>query len=105
MTAPEETNPKQKLLIDMITFTFPIDINKRELIRDRLNDPQFHKQYKRRVYSKKYKDRYNNNYDFSLYNGTKVKLAIYPINKSHNFLRVEYSPNNLKRNGRRELRF
>lgn len=100
----QEDKPKQKLLIDMIAFTLPIIEYKRESIRNRINDPQFHKQYKRRVYPKTFRKRYNNKYEFSIYNGTIVKLEIYPIKKSHNFLRLEYNPNNLKRQGRRELR-
>ncbi len=104
MTAPIAIKPNQKLLFDMITITLPININKREGVRDRLNDPGFYGQYNKKVYPKVAGQRYNNNYEFSIYNGTIVKLAIYPINKNHNFLRVEYNPTKLTKRGRRELR-
>ncbi|MGZ6416245.1 MAG: hypothetical protein ACXVDW_18805, partial [Bacteroidia bacterium] len=104
MIALKNNKLKQKLIFDMIAFTLPIDQGKRDLIRDRINDPQFYEQYKRKVYPKGFGQRYNNNYEFSVYNGTIIKLAIYPIKLSHNFLRVEYNPTKLTKKGRQELR-
>lgn len=99
-----KSKPKQKLIFDMIAFTFPIDKNNRNSIREKINDPDFYEQYRRRVYPNRSGQRYNNNYDFSIYQGVIIKLSIYPINLSHNFLRVEYNPTHLTKIGRHKFR-
>ncbi len=95
---------QQKLIFDMIAFTLFVAEDKREAIRNKINDPEFYEPYKRKVYPNSITNRYNNKYEFSIYNDTIIKLEIYPINKSHNFLRVEYNPTKLTKIGRVKLR-
>lgn len=102
MVSTKTQSASQRLIIDMISFTLHIDEGNRLLLIERINDPKFHEQYNRKVYNNT-GGRYKNNYEFSI-NGITIKLSLYPINKSHNFLRGEYNPTKLKRQGRKELR-
>lgn len=97
------TKLKQRLIFDKITFTFPIDEDKRQSLLERINDPSFYESYNRKVY-KHTGGRYKNNYQFTIHNGNTIELSLYPINKSHNFIRVEYNPTKLGKEGRKALR-
>ncbi len=53
-------------------------------------------------------DRYGNNFKFTLPTDTKegafdLKISIYPMNKSHNFFRIEFNPNKLGTKGGRRI--
>ncbi|MEQ1557834.1 MAG: hypothetical protein ABL933_02695 [Methyloglobulus sp.] len=96
-------DPIQVLFYDKIAFTFPIRKSKRLLLIDRLNDPNFYEKYNRRVYGHN-NGRYQNNYQFEIFQWNTIKLSVYPINTSHNFLRVEYNPRNLGVRGRKKFR-
>jgi len=94
---------KQELIFDKITFTLPIEEDEREALLVRVNEPDFYQNYKRKVY-RKTGGRYKNNYQFEIHDGNTIELSLYPINKSHNFLRVEYNPAKLGKDGRKALR-
>jgi hypothetical protein len=96
--------PRQKLLLDKITFTFPVDENLKNTLIIKINDRCFYEPYNRKVYSNKKQGRYKNNYQFTIHGENKIELSIYPINKNHNFLRVEYNPTKLGKEGRVKLR-
>lgn len=53
--------------------------------------------------------RYNHTYDFRVPTDTELgyfsfKVSIYPVNKSHNFIKFEFNPTKLGSTGRRKLR-
>jgi len=91
------------LIYDKLTFTLPINIDERLNLINRINDPEFYQDYNRKVYNSK-AGRYKNNYQFTIYKGNTIEVSLYPINTKHNFLRIEYNPNKLGRNGRIKLR-
>lgn len=96
-------NKEKNLIFDKIAFTQPIDEDKRLALIDRINDPDFYGNYNRKVYG--YNGGiYKNNYQFSIYNENTIKLSLYPKKKSNNFLRVEYNPAKLGKEGRKALR-
>lgn len=47
------TKRKQRLIFDKVTFTLPIDENQRLTLIERINDPDFHAPYNRKVYPNK----------------------------------------------------
>jgi hypothetical protein len=97
------TKVKQRLIFDKVTFTFPIEEPTRLLLLDKINDPEFYGPYNRKVY--KYSGgRYKNNYQFQIDEENTIELSLYPINKGHNFIRVEYNPTKLGKDGRKRLR-
>jgi hypothetical protein len=96
-------NDKQKLIFDKIAFTLPVDEIYRMDLVEKLNDPDIYNLYKRKVYKNK-SGRYKNNYQFTICNQKTIEISIYPINKKHNFFRLEYNPTNLKKVGRKEMR-
>jgi hypothetical protein len=97
------TKLKQRLIFDKVTFTFPIDEDKRQSLLERINDPECYGSYNRKVY-KRTGGRYKNNYQFTIHNGNTIELSLYPKNTNHNFSRVEYNPTNLGKEGRKALR-
>ena len=97
------TKLKQRLILDKVTFTFPIDESKRMALLERINDPEFYGPYNRNVYGNT-GGRYNNNYKFEIYQENTIQLSLYPKNKNHNFSRVEYNPTKLGKEGRKALR-
>lgn len=100
-------NQIQNLLYDKISFTHYIPEDEREVVIDRVNDPMVYDNYNRKVFcAGPSSGRYNNNYQFDMTDGDSksIFLSLYPKNKNNNFLRVEYSPYNLKKDGRKELR-
>ncbi len=100
-------NQIQNLLYDKVSFTHDIPEDEREVVIDRINDPMVYGKYNRKVFGTgPSSGRYNNNYQFDMTDGDSksIFLSLYPKNKNDNFLRVEYSPFNLKKDGRKELR-
>lgn len=103
----QRNNQIQNLLYDKISFTHYIPEDEREVVIDRINDPMVYGNYNRKVFGVgPTSGRYNNNYQFDMTDGNSksISLSLYPKNKNNNFLRVEYSPYNLKKDGRKELR-
>ncbi len=92
----------QGLILDKVAITMPIVENERMPLLKRINDPELCEPYNRKVYRSG--GRYKNNYQFTIHEGNKIELAMYPIKKSHNFLRLEYNPTKLGKEGRKELR-
>ncbi|MCX7102036.1 MAG: hypothetical protein NTX38_11255 [Methylobacter sp.] len=102
-------NQIQNLLYDKVTFTHYIPEDEREVVIDRINDPMVYGKYNRKVFGTgSSSGRYNNNYQFDMTEdkdeSKSIFLSLYPKNKNNNFLRVEYSPYNLRKDGRKELR-
>lgn len=94
---------ESKLLIDKVAFTLPIPANMRLRVLSRISGPDLNKDYKIRVYQNR-NGRYKNNYQVTIFGRNTIELSMYPINKHHNFLRVEYNPSKLGSDGRKELR-
>ncbi|MDP2904410.1 MAG: hypothetical protein Q8N96_15100 [Methylovulum sp.] len=99
----KDSKPKEKLIIDMIAFTSPIKDKKKMSLINRINSPDLKESYKIKVYGSNY-GRYNNNYKVEIYDGNSIELSMYPINKSHNFIRIKYNPAKLGKVGRKKLR-
>jgi hypothetical protein len=94
---------QQRLIFDKLAFTYPIDSKKRMALFDKINQPEFYGVYNRKVYGNT-KGRYKNNYQFEIYQGNTIELSLYPCNTQHNFLRVEFNPDKLGKEGGIELR-
>lgn len=94
----------QKLLIDKIAFTQPIDKDQRLTVIERLSNKDVNAQYKGKFHRKRPTGRYNNNYGFNIVDDTIATISAYPIRKSQNFFRAEYNPTKLKRDGQIKLR-
>jgi hypothetical protein len=99
-----ENKVKQKIIIDKIGFTLPIDKDKRLDLISKINNLGFYKNYKRKVYKGSDAGRYKNNYQFEVFNGITIALSLYPVNTTHNFLRVECNPARLNKEGRKNFR-
>ena len=94
-------NQIQNLLYDKVTFTHYIPEDEREVVIDRINDPMVYGKYNRKVFGTgSSSGRYNNNYQFDMTEdkdeSKSIFLSLYPKNK--------YSPYNLRKDGRKELR-
>lgn len=94
---------QQRLIFDKLAFTYPIDSKKRLALIDKINQPEFYGHYNRKVYGNT-QGRYKNNYQFEIYHGNTIDLSLYPCNKQHNFLRLEFNPDKLGKEGGIELR-
>jgi hypothetical protein len=94
---------KQKLIFDKVAVTMHIDEFDRMALLARINDPELQKEYSIKVYRSN-GGRYKNNYQIPIYKGNTIELAMYPINKGHNFFRLEYNPSKLRKEGRKRLR-
>jgi hypothetical protein len=92
----------QKLILDKVAITMPIVENERLPLLKRINEPDLYEPYNRKVYRSG--GRYKNNYQFTIHDGETIELAMYPIHKGHNFLRLEYNPTKLGKEGRKKLR-
>lgn len=96
-------NPIQNLIYDRISFTHYIPESKRPIVITRINNPDIYSGYNRRVFGTDF-GRYNNNYQFDIHDGNTIFISLYPKNKNNNFLRVDYNPTKLQKDGRKELR-
>jgi hypothetical protein len=120
-----KNEPKTDVIFDMVSVTLPIVEIERLTIKSNLTDLSNSKLNNRGVSSvgsdnndlddytvKHYKEkngRYNHTYDFRIPTDTEqgyfnFKVSIYPVNKSHNFIRFEFNPTKLGSTGRRKLR-
>ncbi len=93
----------QSLIFDKMAITVPINIRKRKLLLNKINTILSSSDYKIKVYGPN-GGRYKNNYQVTIHNKITIELSMYPINKSHNFLRLEYNPAKLRKEGRKKLR-
>jgi hypothetical protein len=88
---------------DKVSFTYYIPEAFRNTVLQTINDPSFYVDYKRKVYPGS-NGRYNNNYQFNVFDNITIEVSLYPINTNQNFIRVEYNPANLDVKGRLALR-
>ncbi|MCK9608677.1 MAG: replication initiation factor domain-containing protein [Methylomonas sp.] len=96
----------QQLLIDMVAFTYFIAEQDRMAIVNMANSRVFQMLYQcfpQRKNNAKMA-RYKNDYGIKFAKDTQVKLSLYPINKSHRFVRLEFNPEKLGWVGRIVLR-
>lgn len=77
-----------KLRIDMLGFTFPVPMDRRDSVRESLNEWSSPKGRSLSWQGSTY--RYGNAHQEKL---TGAKIEIYPRCKAHNFLRLEFNPN------------
>lgn len=97
------------VLIDKLSGTLPVpDKRKLRVKNGLLKLMEFCK--RKNIPAKHYpsQDRYGNNFKFTLPTDTKegafdLKVSIYPMKKSHNFLRIEFNPNKLGTKGGRRI--
>lgn len=94
----------QRLLFDMVTFTFPIPLEDRMKVLEKANGKLFQTQYQCHPQRKTKRGRYKNDYLCKFVKGTKPKLSLYPIKKSHRFVWLEFNPTKLGTVGRIILR-
>ena len=97
-------NSGQELLIDMVTFTFFIAAQDKMKVLNKANDKVFQTLYQCHPQRKTKRGRYKNDYLCKFAKGTKVKLSLYPIKKSHRFVWLEFNPEKLGTVGRILLR-
>jgi hypothetical protein len=102
LNSNKDLNSTQELIFDKVAFTLPVIKEKRLKLIDRINNPDFYEEYNRKVYGRN-KGRYKNNYQFTI-DGNNINLSVYPRNKHHNFLRVEFNPAKLGKTGMVKLR-
>ena len=97
--------PKAKsiLFFDKVAITIPIPKPSRLDLLKKVNNPEFHSSYNRKVYSDR-KGRYKNNYQFTIANKATIEVSLYPIKVDQNFIRIEYNPAKLGKEGRKQLR-
>lgn len=95
---------EMKLIIDKVTFTLPIDKSYRLKLLKHIRESETTGKYKVNVLPETKDGRYKNNYLFCIDSEKTVLVSAYPINTNHNFLWVEYSPNNFGHMGSIELR-
>jgi hypothetical protein len=91
---------KPQLIFDKLSFTLPLSKLKRNQVLARLTNQGFCSKYaieNRKPRSKG--NRYRNNYSFPIDDQNSMDVSVYPINTKHNFLRVEFNPDKLGRNG------
>ncbi len=94
---------KLNLIYDKISFTIPIKESERMNVIKRISNNDFYPLIKQVYIDRPDKGRYKNNYEFT-YNGNSISIALYPIKKTNNFVRVEYNPHKLGKDGRIVLR-
>lgn len=120
-----KNEPNTEVFFDMVSVTYYEVESERLTIKSNLTDLSNSKLNNRGVSSvgsdnndlddytvKHYKEkdgRYNHTYDFRIPTDTEqgyfsFKVLIYPVNKSHNFIRFEFNPTKLGSTGRRKLR-
>ncbi len=97
------------VLIDKLSGTLPVPDKHRMRVKSRLLKVMGSCKSKN-IPAKHYpsQDRYGNNFKFTLPTDTKegafdLKISIYPMNKSHNFFRIEFNPNKLGTKGGRRI--
>lgn len=88
---------------DKVSFTYKIPDQLKMRLLDKINDVGFYEKYNRKVYPGSH-GWYKNNYQFSIYKNITVELSLYPKYPDQNFLRLEYNPAKLGKNGRKQLR-
>jgi len=102
-------NKIPSVLIDKLSVTLPVPSKFRMKVKNRLLEGI--KYFKsKNIPAKHYpnQERYGNNFKFKLPTDTvesffDLKISIYPMNKSHNFFRVEFNPNKLGSTGGRKI--
>ena len=103
------TNKIPSVLIDKLSVTLPVPPKFRMKVKNRLLEGI--KYFKsKNIPAKHYpnQERCGNNFKFTLPTDTvegffDLKISIYPMNKSHNFFRVEFNPNKLGSKGGRKI--
>jgi hypothetical protein len=94
------TRIKYNLIFDKLSFTLPLTKLKRNLVLKRINKQEFRSKYSIRVHNSHGKgNRYKNNYSCPIDDQNSMKVSMYPINASHNFIRVELNPDKLDKVG------
>ena len=100
-------NKVPSALSDKLSGTLPVPDKRKMRVKNRLLKLKEYCKSKN-IPAKHYpsQDRYGNNFKFTLPTDTKegafdLKISIYPMNKSHNFFRVEFNPNKLGTKGGR----
>ncbi len=104
-----ERNKIPSVLIDKLSGTLPVPSKFRMRVKNRLLEGM--KYFKsKNIVAKHYanQERYGNNFKFKLPTDTMegvfdLKISIYPMNKSHNFLRIEFNPNTLGSKGGQKI--
>lgn len=102
-------NKIPSVLIDKLSVTLPVPSKFRMKAKNRLLDGM--KYFKSmNIVAKHYpnQERYGNNFKFELPTDTMegvfdLKISIYPMKKSHNFLRIEFNPNTLGSKGGQKI--
>ena len=91
---------KPQLIFDKLSFTLPLSKLKKDKVLTRLTNPGFCSKYDIRSRKPRSKgSRYHNNYSFPIDDQNSMDVSVYPVNTKHNFLRVEFNPDKLGRNG------
>ena len=104
-----EKNRIPSALSDKLSGTLPVPDKRKMRVKNRLLKLKEYFKSKN-IPAKHYpnQERYGNNFKFTLPTDTKegtfdLKISIYPMNKSHNFLRIEFNPNKLGTKGGRRI--
>jgi hypothetical protein len=95
--------PSQRLLYDKVALTVSLNKRRKNTVFSSFVYDHVFKQYGGKVL-KNSKQPYNNNYQFKIHGDNTADVSFYPINTKHNFFRIEYNPNKLKKEGRIKLR-
>ncbi|MBS0588329.1 MAG: hypothetical protein JSS37_10360 [Proteobacteria bacterium] len=102
-----EKNRVSSVLSDKLSGTLPVPDKRKMRVKNRLLEGMRYFKSKN-IPAKHYpsQERYGNNFKFTLPTDTKegtfdLKISIYPMNKSHNFFRIEFNPNKLGTKGGR----
>src|SRR5664280_2112858 len=94
------TRIKYNLIFDKLSFTLPLTGLKKNQVLNRINNQEFRSKYGIRVHNSRNKrNRYKNNYSFPIDDHNSMIVSMYPIHTNHNFIRVEFNPDKLGRNG------
>lgn len=104
-----DKNMIPSVLIDKLSVTLPVPSKFRMTVKNRLLERmKFFKS--KNIPAKQYpnQERYGNNFKFLLPTNTiegffDLKISVYPMNKSHNFFRIELNPNKLGTKGGRRI--